>query len=195
MKSVLFICHGNICRSPMAEFIFKDMVRKSGVRVEGESLRQAQRPLRQAQRPVSQAEWPDRPDWSARTEALDVVRVDSAAVSYEEEGNDIYPPAKRTLNAHGIPFSRHSAHRISDAEASEYDVIVIMDTSNKRLLSRILSPMNMSKVHMMMEYAGKDSDVSDPWYTGDFEKTYRDITEGCKGLLASLMNDKSGNNL
>ncbi len=195
MKSVLFICHGNICRSPMAEFIFKDMVRKSGLRVEGESLRQAQRPLRQAQQPVSQAEWSNRPDWSERTEVLDVVRVDSAAVSYEEEGNDIYPPAKRTLNAHGIPFSRHSAHRISDAEASEYDVIVIMDTSNKRLLSRILSPMNMSKVHMMMEYAGKDSDVSDPWYTGDFEKTYQDITEGCKGLLASLMNDESGNNL
>ena len=202
MKSVLFICHGNICRSPMAEFIFKDLVRKSGVRVEGESLRQAQRPLRQAQRPlrqaqrpVSQAAWPDRTDWSERTEVLDAVRVGSAAVSYEEEGNDIYPPAKRTLNAHGIPFSRHNAHRISDAEASEYDVIVIMDTANKRLLSRILSPMNMSKVHMMMEYAGMASDVSDPWYTGDFEKTYRDITEGCKGLLASLMNEKSGNNL
>ena len=180
MKSVLFICHGNICRSPMAEFIFKDLVRKSGVRVEGESLRQAQQPLRQAQRPVSQAAWPDRTDWSERTEVLDAVRVGSAAVSYEEEGNDIYPPAKRTLNAHGIPFSRHNAHRISDAEASEYDVIVIMDTA---------------KVHMMMEYAGKDSDVSDPWYTGDFEKTYRDITEGCKGLLASLMNEKSGYNL
>ena len=62
-----------------------------------------------------------------------------------------------------------------------------MDTSNKRLLSRILSSMNMSKVYMMMEYAGKDSDVSDPWYTGDFEKTYRDIIEGCAGLLELLM--------
>ena len=124
-----------------------------------------------------------------------VLRVGSAAVTYEEEGNDIYPPAKRTLGAHGIPFGRHYAHRVTDAEASEYDVIVIMDTSNKRLLSLILSPMNMSKVHMMMEYAGVASDVSDPWYTGDFEKTYRDITEGCKALLASLMNDKSGNNL
>ena len=146
MKSVLFICHGNICRSPMAEFIMKDMARKAGV----------------------------------------TLRVDSAAVSYEEEGNDIYPPAKRTLHAHGIPFERHSAHRVTDVEASEYDLIVIMDSSNKRLISRILSPMNMSKVHMMMEYAGKASDVSDPWYTGDFERTYRDITEGCEGLLASL---------
>lgn len=155
MKSILFICHGNICRSPMAEFIMKDMARKAGV----------------------------------------ALRVGSAAVSYEEEGNDIYPPAKRTLQAHGIPFSRHHAHRISDAEASEYDVIVIMDTSNKRLLSRILSPMNMSKVHMMMEYAGMASDVSDPWYTGDFERTYRDITEGCKGLLASLKDSGCDKNL
>ena len=125
----------------MAEFIFKDMVRKAG---------------------------------------LEEVRIDSAAVSYEEEGNDIYPPAKRTLHGHGIPFGRHSAHRVTDAEASEYDVIIVMDASNRRLLSRIISPMNMSKVHLMMEYAGKDSDV------GDFEKTYRDITEGCAGLLESL---------
>ena len=151
MKSVLFVCHGNICRSPMAEFIMKDMARKAGV----------------------------------------TLRVDSAAVSYEEEGNDIYPPAKRTLQAHGIPFSKHRAHRISVAEASEYDVIVIMDSSNQRLLSRIVSPPNMTKVHKMMEYAGKASDVSDPWYTGDFERTYMDITEGCEGLLASLKESES----
>ncbi len=128
----------------MAEFVFKDMVRKAG---------------------------------------LEDVRIDSAAVSYEEEGNDIYPPAKRTLQVHGIPFSKHRAHRISDAEASEYDLVVIMDTSNQRLLSHIISPMNMSKVHKMMEYAGLNSDVSDPWYTGDFEKTYQDITDSCAGLL------------
>lgn len=156
MKSVLFVCHGNICRSPMAEYIFRDMVKKAG---------------------------------------LEDVRMDSAAVSCEEEGNDIYPPAKRTLQAHGIPFSRHRAHRISDAEASEYDVIVIMDSSNRRLLSHIISPLNMAKVHKMMEYAGRNSDVSDPWYTGDFERTYMDIAEGCKGLLASLMGDEMGNDL
>lgn len=156
MKSVLFVCHGNICRSPMAEYIFRDMVKKAG---------------------------------------LEDVRMDSAAVSCEEEGNDIYPPAKRTLQAHGIPFSRHRAHRISDAEASEYDVIVIMDSSNRRLLSHIISPLNMAKVHKMMEYAGRSSDVSDPWYTGDFERTYMDIAEGCKGLLASLMGVERGNDL
>lgn len=156
MKSVLFVCHGNICRSPMAEYIFRDMVKKAG---------------------------------------LEDVRMDSAAVSCEEEGNDIYPPAKRTLQAHGIPFSRHRAHRVSDAEASEYDVIVIMDSSNRRLLSHIISSLNMAKVHKMMEYAGRNSDVSDPWYTGDFERTYIDIAEGCNGLLASLMGDERGNDL
>ena len=130
----------------------------------------------------------------ARKVGVDL-RVDSAAVSFEEEGNDIYPPAKRTLQAHGIPFSKHSAHRISDAEASEYDLIVIMDSSNQRLLSHIISPSDMTKVHKMMEYAGKASDVSDPWYTGDFERTYRDITEGCEGLLASLKNSGCDKNL
>ena len=137
----------------MAEFIFKDMVRKAG---------------------------------------LEEVRIDSAAVSYEEEGNDIYPPAKRTLHGHGIPFGRHSAHRVTDAEASEYDVIIVMDASNRRLLSRIISPMNMSKVHLMMEYAGKDSDVSDPWYTGDFEATWRDVFAGCQALLAHLTKGCAG---
>lgn len=151
LTRILFVCHGNICRSPMAEFIMKELARKAGV----------------------------------------TLRVDSAAVSYEEEGNDIYPPAKRTLQAHGIPFSKHRAHRISDSEASEYDVIVIMDSSNQRILSHIISPLNMTKVHKMMEYAGKASDVSDPWYTGDFERTYMDITEGCEGLLASLKESES----
>ncbi len=173
MKSVLFVCHGNICRSPMAEFIFKEMVRKSWFEIAGAD----EMPLRQAQRPdVAEKQ----------TGSGESFRIASAAVSYEEEGNDIYPPAKRTLHAHGIPFERHGAHRVTDVEASEYDLIVIMDSSNRRLLSRILSPMNMSKVHMMMEYAGKASDVSDPWYTGDFEKTFRDITDGCARLLRSL---------
>ena len=143
----------------MAEFIFKKMVRDAGMAVAGE--------------PVNGAE--------------EIVRVDSAAVSYEEIGNDVYPPAKRTLTGHGIPFGRHSAHRITDAEANEYDVIVTMDSSNRRLLSGIISPANMAKVHGMMEYAGKCSDVSDPWYTGDFETTYRDIVEGCAGLLKTLV--------
>ena len=173
MKSVLFVCLGNICRSPMAEFIFKKMVRDAGFTIWGESV-------------AVEKGAEEKPEIGAKK----VFVVDSAAVSYEEEGNDIYPPAKRTLAGHGIPFARHRAHRVSDAEASEYDVIVTMDSSNRRLLSRILGPENMSKVHSMMEYAGSDSDVSDPWYTGDFETTYRDIFEGCAGLLEYLTKEE-----
>ena len=148
MYSIIFVCHGNICRSPMAEFIMKDLVRKAGL--EGR------------------------------------IFIDSAAVSYEEQGNGIYHPAKLTLSSHNVPFSEHYAHRIDNAEASRFDLVVIMDSSNRRLISRLLSPENMKKVHMMMEYAGKSSVVSDPWYTGDFERTYRDIAEGCEGLLRQL---------
>ena len=151
----------------MAEFIFKKMVCDAGFVLCGESA-SGENEVEEAGR-------------------KNVFRVDSAAVSYEEIWNDIYPPAKRTLAAHEIPYDRHSAHRITDAEANEYDVIVTMDSSNRRLLSRIISPSNMAKVHGIMEYAGKDSDVSDPWYTGDFETTYRDITKGCAGLLEYLL--------
>lgn len=117
--------------------------------------------------------------------------IDSAAVSYEEQGNGLYPPARRTLNAHGIPFSDHRAHRTDDAEASHFDLIIIMDSSNRHLISRLLSPENMKKVHMMMEYApgGRSRDVSDPWYTGDFETTYNDILSGCRGLLERLKSE------
>lgn len=134
----------------MAEFIMKDLVKKSGLQ--------------------------------------DSIFIDSAAVSYEEQGNGIYHPAKLTLSAHNVPFTEHHAHRIDDAEASRFDLIVIMDSSNRRLISRLLSPANMAKVHMMMEYVDGSPvrDVSDPWYSGNFEKTYSDILAGCKGLLSSI---------
>lgn len=153
MYSIIFVCHGNICRSPMAEFIMKDLVRKAGL--EGR------------------------------------IFIDSAAVSYEEQGNGIYHPAKLTLSSHNVPFSEHYAHRIDEAEASRFDLVVIMDSSNRRLISRLLSPENMKKVHMMMEYAGESSvrDVSDPWYSGNFEKTFSDLLAGCKGLLSRIISD------
>lgn len=134
----------------MAEFIFKKMVRDAGLAVDGEAVNGGE----------------------------DVFRVDSAAVSFEEIGNDIYPSAKWTLAVHGIPFGRHSAHKVLDAQASGYDVIVIMDSSNRRPLLRIISPESMSKVHSMLEYDGKAPDVSVPWYTGDSERTYGEISEG-----------------
>lgn len=142
----MFLCHGNICRSPMAEYVMKDIVRKAGLE--------------------------------------DQFMITSGAVSDEEWGNPIYPPAQRKLREKGIPFGHHSAHKISAKEFAEQDVVVVMDRSNLRWLSRIVG--DMTGVHLMMEYAGEMRDVADPWYTGDFETTYNDVVEGCKGLLSSL---------
>ncbi len=144
----------------MAEYIMKYLVRKAGYRVAGDN---------------------DGP--------ADFL-IDSGAVTCEEVGNDIYPPAKRALAAHGIPFEEHHAHRITDDEASGYETIVIMDSSNRRILQGIISPENMKKVHKMMEYAGSGRDVSDPWYTGDFETTFRDLVTGCKALLGEIGQDR-----
>ncbi len=146
MKKIMFLCHGNICRSPMAEYVMKDIVRKAGLE--------------------------------------DQFMITSGAVSDEEWGNPIYPPAQRKLREKGIPFGHHSAHKISAKEFAEQDVVVVMDRSNLRWLSRIVG--DMTGVHLMMEYAGEMRDVADPWYTGDFETTYNDVVKGCKGLLSSL---------
>ena len=144
--NVIFVCHGNICRSPMAEYIMKDLVRRKGKE--------------------------------------DEFRISSAAVSYEEEGNSIYPPAARMLKAKGIHFGVHSAHRISSEEGARADLVIIMDSSNERLIRRILHPEDLGKVHYIMEFAGEGCrDVADPWYTGDFNRTYEDLAEGCRGLL------------
>lgn len=157
MTSILFICHGNICRSPMAEFIFRDLCRQAGLE--------------------------------------DRFRVASMAVSTEEIGNDIYPPAKETLRRHGIPFDRHCARRIDRASFDRYDLIVCADRSNIRAIERLFGPLSvpasyvpapLPKLSLMMHWAGEDRDVSDPWYTRDFDSAYRDIYASCQGLLAHL---------
>ena len=146
MTSILFVCHGNICRSPMAEFIFRDLCRQAGLE--------------------------------------DRFRVASMAVSTEEIGNDIYPPAKETLRRHGIPFDRHCARRIDRASFDRYDLIVCADRSNIRAIERQFGP--SSKLSLMMHWAGEDRDVSDPWYTRDFDSAFRDIYASCQALLAHL---------
>ena len=146
MTSILFVCHGNICRSPMAEFIFRDLCRQAGLE--------------------------------------DRFRVASMAVSTEEIGNDIYPPAKETLRRHGIPFDRHCARRIDRASFDRYDLIVCADRSNIRAIERLFG--SSSKLSLMMHWAGEDRDVSDPWYTRDFDSAFRDIYASCQGLLAHL---------
>ena len=110
--------------------------------------------------------------------------ITSGAVSREEIGNDIYPPAKRKLQEKGVEFSKHRAHQITPDEFSENDIIITMDSSNMRLLGRIVPNWEETgKVHLMMEYAGSTRDVADPWYTDDFEQTYKDVLAGCTGLL------------
>ena len=146
MKRILFVCHGNICRSPMAEFILKALVRARGLE--------------------------------------DQYYIESAAVSTEEIGNGIYPPAKRCLTQHGVPFDSAKCDRqITAADYGRFDRIICMDSSNLRWIDRILPGDPEHKIHLMMSYAGKHRDVADPWYTGDFETTFQDLLEGCEAML------------
>ena len=142
MIKILFVCHGNICRSPMAEFIMKDMVAKSGRSSE--------------------------------------FHIASAAVSREELGNPVYPPARAELKKHSIPCAGHAAHQITRRELEEYDRIYYMDASNGRYLHRLFGD-DAAKCHPLLSH-----DVADPWYTGDFAQTYSDIVEGCQRILEEI---------
>lgn len=143
MIKVLFLCHGNICRSPMGEFILKDMVKKRGL----------------AER----------------------FEIASAAVSTEEIGNPVYPPARRELQKHGIRCDGHAAHQITRAELDHYDRIYYMDRSNARWLQRLFPGRWQEKCRPLLS-----RDVADPWYTGDFTQTWDDIVEGCERILEEL---------
>ena len=142
MIKILFVCHGNICRSPMAEFVMKELVKKAGRSGEFE--------------------------------------IASAAVSREELGNPVYPPARRELQKHGITCHGHAAHQITRRELEYYDRIYYMDGSNARYLKRLFGD-DAAKCRPLLSH-----DVADPWYTGDFTETWNDILEGCTAILEEL---------
>lgn len=172
---ILFVCHGNICRSTMAQFVFENLARRAG--------------------------------------AKDAFTVDSAATSREEIGNPPHPGTVRKLREVGIPVGVHAARQVRRDEYGDWDLLVYMDEENKRGLARILGrdatggiDDPAGKCVKLLEYAREDPglrpaatdrhgrvrDVADPWYTGNFDDTYRDVLAGCEGLLASLGGDPRG---
>ena len=150
MTKILFVCHGNICRSPMAEFLMKDLVRKAGLERR--------------------------------------FTIESAATSNEEIGNPVYPPARRKLAEHGISSAGKTARRMTAADYSHYDLLIGMDDWNISNMQRICGGDPEGKIHKLLEFAGRQGDISDPWYTGDFEATWIDVLSGCQALLQHLMN-------
>lgn len=178
MIKILFVCHGNICRSPMAEFVMKKMVHDLPTVLSANT-----------------------------TLSAEDFEIASAATSTEEIGNPVYPPARRMLARHNIDCSGKTARQITLADYNHYDYIVLMDQNNLRNLRWILPhdiyeresaqyrdarkpaqnhdvrESSTHKISLLMDWAGKSRDVADPWYTGDFEATWQDVNEGCKAML------------
>jgi protein-tyrosine phosphatase len=114
--------------------------------------------------------------------------IASAATSTEEIGNEVYPPARRKLAEHGIDSKGKRARQMTRRDYDRFDLLIGMDTWNIRNMNRICGGDPEGKIHMLMDYTQRPGDVADPWYTGDFEATWRDVTEGCEGLLEELKN-------
>lgn len=148
MTKILFVCHGNICRSPMAEFVMKDLVKKAGL-------------------------------------AGDFA-IASAATSTEEIGNPVYPPARQKLAEHSIGCGGKTACQLRRADYEEYDFLVGMDGANLRNMRRICGGDPKGKISLLLDWTDHPGDVADPWYTGDFEATWRDVLTGCQGLLEQV---------
>ena len=143
MTKILFVCLGNICRSPMAEFVMKDLVERAGL--------------------------------------AGTFSIASAATSSEEAGNPVYPPARRKL-----ADAKDELAKAPGEDYGKYDLLIGMDGRNLRNMERICGGDPEGKIHLLMDYTDRPGEVADPWYTGDFERAWQDILEGCEGLLAHL---------
>ena len=148
MIKVLFVCHGNICRSPMAEFVFRDMVKRDGV--------------------------------------ADKFEIASCATSTEALGETVYPPAKKKLAEHGISCMGKTARQMTKGDYEYFDYIIAMDRFNLRNMTCFVGDDPHKKVSLLLDYTDCPGDVADPWYTGDFDKTWEDVNRGCRGLLDEM---------
>lgn len=149
MIKIRFLCHGNICRSPMAEFIMKDLVKKVGLEQK--------------------------------------IIIESAATSTEEIGNPVYPPARRKLAEHGIDCSGKRARQLQNSDYEKYDLLIGMDRANLRDMYRICPGDFADKMHLLMDFTDHPGEVADPWYTDDFDTTWGDVEEGCRGVLSQII--------
>ena len=148
MTRILFMCHGNICRSTMAEFVMKDLVKKAGL--------------------------------------SDKFFIDSAGTSSEEEGHGVHPGTVVKLRAVGVPVGSHVARKITQEDFQNFDYIIGMDDANMRNLERMSNPSIWGKFSKLLTYVGISDDIADPWYTGNFDETYEDVSSGCRALLQQL---------
>ena len=151
MTRILFICHGNICRSPMAEFVMKNLVNKAGIAAQ--------------------------------------FHIESAATTAEETGNPVYPPVARLLSRHGIDCTGKIARQLVSTDYDKYDLLIGMDNENLKDMHRICGEDFAGKIKLLMDYTDRPRSVADPWYTRDFEATWRDVNDGCKKLLNHIHPD------
>ncbi len=140
MIKILFVCHGNICRSTMAEYMMKEMVRRAG--------------------------------------REDDFYIDSAATSTEEIGNGVHYGTREKLQQEGIPCGNHRARQMTRADYREFDYLLGMDSANIRNMTRIAGGDPEHRIHRVLDYSDRPRDIADPWYTGNFDETYRDLAEG-----------------
>lgn len=153
MIKIMFVCLGNICRSPMAEFVFKDIVRKKGLEKK--------------------------------------FHIESSATSSEEIGSDVHYGTVRKLNSVGIPVEHRSARKLRKEDYEEFDYIIGMEEMNIYNILRIVGDDNENKIFKLLDFSNSPRDIADPWYTGNFDKTYEDILEGCNFLLEKIQNEET----